>query len=135
MQRPLDEILSRFTPDGSAIDRDSLLFVVGRASARPNRTWMALAGALAVTQVLTLGLLWARSPVPPSAPAPEVAPAAVAPGAPSPLPETPPPGPLALKSLSPLLDENLPTESGTDNLVPDDTPLRAFVGTAALAVD
>ena len=46
MSEPLAERLSRFTPDGSGLDRDALLFAAGRASARPNRRWVALAAAL-----------------------------------------------------------------------------------------
>jgi hypothetical protein len=135
MQRPLDEILSRFTPDPSGIDRDALLFTAGRASARPNRLWIALAAGLAICQVLTLGLLWPRSPVAPSIPAPEVSSPSGAPSAPSPLPEPALRGPFVLNSRSPLLDENLPTNPGSDALIPDDPPLRAFVGTSALAED
>jgi hypothetical protein len=36
------------------------LFAAGRASVRPNRRWMALAGALAACQLVSLGLLWPR---------------------------------------------------------------------------
>jgi hypothetical protein len=54
------ERLSRFTPDGTGLDRDGLLFAAGRASARPNRRWVALAGGLAACQLLTLTLLWPR---------------------------------------------------------------------------
>jgi hypothetical protein len=53
--------LSRFTPDSSGLDRDALLFAAGRASARPNRRLLALAGLLTASQVLTLGIfLWSR---------------------------------------------------------------------------
>jgi len=52
--------LSRFTPDGTGLDRDGLLFAAGRASARPNRRWAALAAGLAACQLLTLTLLWPR---------------------------------------------------------------------------
>src|SRR5260370_244631 len=54
------ERLSRFTPDGSGLDRDALLFAAGRASVRPHRGWIVAAGALAACQVLTLALLWPR---------------------------------------------------------------------------
>jgi hypothetical protein len=63
------EPLSRFTPDAGGLDRDALLFAAGRASARPHRLWMAVAVALAVTQVLTLVLLWPH-PAPPAVSAP-----------------------------------------------------------------
>jgi hypothetical protein len=62
MSEPLAERLSRFTPDASGLDRDALLFAVGRASARPNRRWIALAGALAACQLLTLVSLWPHTP-------------------------------------------------------------------------
>jgi hypothetical protein len=51
------ERLSRFTP-ASGLDRDALLFSAGRASARPSRPWMALAGVLTATQLMSLVLLW-----------------------------------------------------------------------------
>jgi hypothetical protein len=58
MSEPFLERLSRFTPDAGKLDRDALLFAAGRASARPNRGWIAVASALASTQVLSLVLLW-----------------------------------------------------------------------------
>jgi hypothetical protein len=62
MSKPLADILSRFTPDGASLDRDTLLLAAGRASARPNRRWQVLAGALAVCQLLTLMGLWPKTP-------------------------------------------------------------------------
>ncbi len=62
MSEPLAERLSRFTPDAGKLDRDALLFAAGRASARPGRRWMALTGALAASQLLTLLFLWPRTP-------------------------------------------------------------------------
>jgi len=53
---PLIRQLSKLTPDGAALDRDALLFAAGKASARPNRRWMALAGTLAASQMVVLGL-------------------------------------------------------------------------------
>src|SRR5713226_4446230 len=58
MREPIIERLSRFTPDGSGLDRDAILYAAGRASARPNRNWMALAGSLAACQLVTLVILW-----------------------------------------------------------------------------
>jgi hypothetical protein len=58
MSEPFIERLSRFTPDAGGLDRDALLYAAGRASARPNRAWIALAAALALTQPLSLVLLW-----------------------------------------------------------------------------
>ncbi len=60
MREPIIERLSRFTPDGSGLDRDAILYAAGRASARPNRNWMALAGSLAACQLVTLVILWPR---------------------------------------------------------------------------
>jgi hypothetical protein len=65
MSEPFLERLSRFTPDAGSLERDALLFAAGRRSARPNRGWIALAAALAATQVLSLVLLW-PSPAPPA---------------------------------------------------------------------
>src|SRR5258708_51910 len=62
------EQLKRFTPDRGGLDRDALLFSAGRAAARPNRRWMALAGALAACQLVSLGLLWSRTSGPASGP-------------------------------------------------------------------
>jgi hypothetical protein len=58
------ERLSRFTPDAGSLDRDAMLFAAGRASARPNRGWIALASVLASTQALSLALLWPTSAPP-----------------------------------------------------------------------
>jgi len=60
MREPIIESLSRFTPHGSGLDRDAILFAAGRATARPNRGWMALAAALAACQLVTLAILWPR---------------------------------------------------------------------------
>src|SRR5271155_5763696 len=60
------ERLTRFTPDAGGLIRDALLFAAGRSSVRPNRGWKTLAGLLAVTQALSLVLLWPR-PTPPAA--------------------------------------------------------------------
>jgi hypothetical protein len=61
MSEPFLERLSRFTPHAGGLDRDSLLYAAGRASARNHRVWIALAAALAVTQPLSLILLWPRA--------------------------------------------------------------------------
>jgi hypothetical protein len=74
MSEPLER-LSRFTPDAGGLDRDGLLYAAGRASARPNRGWITLAAGLALTQTLTLVLLWPRPALPtaqlPLPPAPD----------------------------------------------------------------
>jgi hypothetical protein len=64
MSEPNLERLSQFTPNAGGLDRDQLLFAIGRASALPNRVWMSLAAALACTQVLGLALLGPRTIAP-----------------------------------------------------------------------
>jgi len=129
MPEPFAERLSRLTPDGAGLDRDALLFAAGRASARPNRLWQALAAALAVGQVVTLVLLWPR---PPDAPPPP----AVAP-TPAPAVEPPPatPEPPRSWAFGPRLANepgDLPPPAASGVLVPDDPPLRAFSAPNAL---
>jgi hypothetical protein len=70
MSKPLLQRLSQFTPDGSGLDRDALLYAAGRASARPNRGWLVAVGALAACQLLTLALLLPRTKSPPERPSP-----------------------------------------------------------------
>ena len=64
MSEPFFERMSRFTPHAGGLDRDSLLYAAGRASARTNRAWIALTAALAVTQPLSLFLLWPHAAPP-----------------------------------------------------------------------
>src|SRR5439155_15580427 len=66
MPEPIIERLSRFTADGSGLDRDALLFAAGRASARPNRGWMLATGSLIVCQLLMLTILWPSPAIPES---------------------------------------------------------------------
>jgi hypothetical protein len=125
MSEPLAERLSRFTPDGSGLDRDELLFAAGRASARPNRAWAALAGVLAAGQLLTLALLWPRA-APPAVP-PYVAPQPIqVVEAPSPPPARDPSVLWSLRQR--LLDGagGLPRPTPTAAMVPSGPPLRAF---------
>src|SRR5947209_8076619 len=72
---PVIRQLSKFTPDGAGLDRDALLFAAGRASARPNRRWLALVGFLAASQLAVLGLLLLpqRQQVMPSSIVPQLA--------------------------------------------------------------
>jgi hypothetical protein len=126
MSESFPERLSRFTPDGAGLDRDALLFAAGRASARPGRSWMALAGALAASQVLTLVFLWPRTP-----PASQFGPSGP---------------PLAVESTNPSMDpsswlslrervfgdeRDLTATPPDDSLVPADPPLRAFTAAPA----
>ncbi len=54
--------LSTFTPDGSGLDRDAILFAAGKASVRPSQRWKALAAVLAASQLASLALLIAMRP-------------------------------------------------------------------------
>ncbi len=58
MSENFAERLGHLLPEAGGFDRDALLVAAGRATARPNRGWIALAGVLASSQVLTLALLW-----------------------------------------------------------------------------
>jgi hypothetical protein len=126
---PSVERLTRFTPDAGGLDRDALLFAAGRASARPNRAWVALAAVLAAAQVLTLVLLWPR-PAPPASPMPPSSPPAVL--------EPPPvsgerPDLLTLQRR--LLESpagDLPPPAGVDPLVESAAPLRASSAPSAV---
>jgi hypothetical protein len=127
MSEPSLERLSRFTPDAGGLDRDALLYAAGRASARPNRGWITLAVALAVSQAMTLVLLWPR-PAPPAARPP-------LPAADSPLPSSFPERPTSDSPDSPNLwsvrhglvgskTDDHPTDAGT--FIESGPPLRAF---------
>jgi hypothetical protein len=129
MSEPVVERLSRFTPDAGGLDRDALLFAAGRASARPNRIWIALAAALAVSQALTLTLWWLQ-PAPPVAHLPVPAPSQSAPPMP-PEPVTPDssesPGHWSARRNVLGLDlEDRPTPAPAGNFVESGPPLRAF---------
>ena len=121
MSEPFAERLSRFTPNGSGLDRDALLFAAGRASVRPGRRWRVVSGALAASQLLTLVFLWPHMPSAPSVvPAPPVA---VEPPLPSLAPAAPRSWAVNRRMLNEL--DDLPPPAGSDNLVPDDPLLRA----------
>jgi hypothetical protein len=70
MSKPFSDRLSQFTPDGSALDRDALLFAAGRASARPNRGWVFGVCVLAACQAMTLALLLPKATSPLGRPSP-----------------------------------------------------------------
>lgn len=125
MPEDLAERLSRFTPDGSGLDRDALLFAAGRASVRPTRRWAAGAGALAACQVLTLVLLWPR-PVPPSTPpgTPASSPTLIERAAPSPPSDPDELGALTRRVLRSGA-EDLAPPAPVEALAPADTPLNA----------
>ncbi|WP_020467900.1 hypothetical protein [Zavarzinella formosa] len=66
MSESVDPItkLVRLTPGRGGLDRDAVMFAAGRGSVRPSRLWPAIAGLLAISQVVTLCLLWPKSPEP-----------------------------------------------------------------------
>jgi hypothetical protein len=119
---PVARLLSRFTPDSSALDRDALLFAAGRASVPPGRRWMALAGALAASQAVTLGLLlWSGQA--PTAVGPPVT-VEVEPSR-QPAPEVPTPEASGIWRVF-ATDGSLPAETAAEHLMPPEPPLRAF---------
>ena len=84
---PVTDRLARFTP-AAGLDRDALLFEAGRQSARPSRLWPLAAGLLAVSQAVTLVVLW-----PPESPAPAMSPTVPPAVGPVPDPTFPPASP------------------------------------------
>jgi hypothetical protein len=132
MSEPVAERLSRFTPERGGLDRDALLFAAGRASARPSRGWMALAGALAASQMLTLALFWPR-PLPSGS---DVVADAVA-VAPAEVLSSPEPAPSALWALRQrLLEPGQPApEPAAQDVIPDPPPLRVFPVSSDLLLD
>ena len=134
MPEPLAERLSAFTPDGSGLDRDGLLFAAGKASARPNTWWVALAGLLVACQVATLVWLWPKPTPQLGAPAPAPA---QAPAEPDEHPASPPessPAPRMADSRRWTEEPRSPRPIPARSLVPDAPPLRAFAA-APLPVD
>jgi hypothetical protein len=126
MSEPLPKGLNRFTPNPGGLDRDALLFAAGRASARTSRVWKVAAGALAVSQLLTLMLLWPRPAPPAVAPAPSpVAPAVIEPVVPA---ESDTDGPrlLSLRRNLPGSAADLSDGQGVEDLIESGPPLRAF---------
>jgi hypothetical protein len=124
MSQPLSERLSQFTPDGSGLDRDALLFAAGRASARPNRGWMVVAGALAACQLLTLTVVWPKNPAPIDMPRSLAMRHESAKGT--------PPSPADVSELSALSmqffnskDDDFPPAVPVANLIPSEPPLTS----------
>ncbi len=124
MSDPIEERLGRLTPAGSGLDRTALLFAAGRASARPNRPWQALAGALVALQVVTLVLLWPHPlAAPDSGPAPgprvaDVAPSPHSPAGPSSL--------LQQRTLAIQSEGEWPLPTATDTTATPEESLHAF---------
>jgi hypothetical protein len=123
MSESFAERLSRFTPDASGLDRDALLFAAGRASVRPGKRWMAIAGALAASQLLTLLFLWPRQPeaAPLGIPTP-----AIAVESESPLAPPDPSSWIALRERVLAAVGDLPSPAAEDSLMPAQPPLRPF---------
>jgi hypothetical protein len=137
MSEPFVERLSRFTPDAGGLDRDALLFAAGRGSARPNRAWVTLAAGLAVTQVVSLVLLWPRPGTPAALTQGANAPRSESSESGRPAPDPPVEPPSSDPPESPALwtvrhsllesepdDRSEPADSGT--LIDSGPPLRAF---------
>jgi hypothetical protein len=127
MHESLVENLSRFTPDGSALDRDALLFAAGQASVRrPVRTWGVLVGTLAACQLLTLVLLWPQSKPDTDRFAEGPPPAAILAEAAASADLN---DPTSLQTLTQRLmksqDGDLPREASSESLVTESPPLRA----------
>jgi hypothetical protein len=136
MHESLAEQLSRFTPDGSGLDRDALLFAAGQASVpRPTRTWGVLVGALAACQLLTLVLLWPESKGP------------LGPVAQGPVAVTTPTGAVSVDADNPTTLANLtsrtiqspsgdlPAATTVDHLADATPPLRAFAPSSFIGLD
>jgi hypothetical protein len=131
MSRPVDEILSRFSPDTSGLDRDALVFAAGRASARPNRRYAALAACLAVSQAITLGALGYQlaGHKPGVVPRDSSVPAAPA-QPPIPAESSPADESLAVGLRAGAVSIDLSRTKGSADLVPDGPPLYAWSVTA-----
>jgi hypothetical protein len=127
MRDPIIEKLSRFTADGSGLDRDAILFAAGRASARPNRGWQVATGGLVACQLVTLALLWPRSAIPVS---PSVEPGLPMPMAIASLPERTDQAVLGVLSRGLLVsgDVDLPPLTVEGVMIQSDPPLHAYVG-------
>ena len=135
MRDPIIEKLSRFSADGSGLDRDALLFAAGRASARPNRGWILATGSLVVCQLLTVTLLWPNPATTPLSPS-------VEPIATAPLPISFGPAPsdaaepgLLTRQLLQSGAEDLPSPVVASPMVPNDPPLHAFVGSIPVGLE
>jgi hypothetical protein len=124
MPEPIIDRLSQFTPNGSSLDRDALLFAAGRASVHPNRGWMALAGMLATSQVMTLALFWLRP-----TPSVLVESSELSSGIVMKIPHAPPDASelgVLNRALVASKDAELPPSYPTDDLVPDEPMIHAF---------
>jgi hypothetical protein len=126
MSDPLTALLSKWTPDASGLDRETLLFAAGRASARPNRRWMALAAALAASQLGTILLLWLPTK-PIALRMPDAVPGVANSSASADQPDSGEDGsiPFAMRRLALATESNLPPTSALDPLPPDEPPLQA----------
>ena len=132
MPEPIIDRLSQFTPNGSSLDRDALLFAAGRASVHPNRGWMAIAGVLAATQAMTLALFVLRPP----AAAPNSTLGTVATVIEI---RHPPANATELGALNHALlaskDADLPPTYPSDDLIPDEPMIHAFAAPLPKGLD
>ncbi|HZU35774.1 MAG TPA: hypothetical protein VFA18_07695 [Gemmataceae bacterium] len=131
MHESMIDKLSRFTPNGSGLDRDTLLIAAGRASAPRRRCWATLAGILAAAEVLTLVCLWPRALVPGT-------PMATAPPAPSVLVPSRSSfadaanGPFVAERVLTAKDGQLPPPILVEKLIAPDPPLQALAAHSAV---
>jgi hypothetical protein len=132
MNEPFADRLSRFTPADTGLDRDALLFAAGQASVRPSRTWPLLTSALAITQVVTLVLLWPR--VPEQEVRPSLSPAEVVVASPQPSSVIPQRWALRQHMLS-NEGELPPSPAPEEALAPENPPLRAGAFLTSMSVD
>jgi hypothetical protein len=133
MSESLVEHLKRFTPDGTGVDRDTLLFEAGRASVRPDRRWPALTGLLALSQALTLLMLVARPDSTPPVDRPQPAVARVE-REPVSLPSERNQS-WALRRQALEQDVDLSPRVKEQDLIPDSKPLSAWLSPRSTPVD
>jgi hypothetical protein len=127
MSEPLEERLSRFTPDATGLNRDALLFTAGRVSVHPRRRWPALAGVLAVSQLLTIVCLWPRTPLSPSPEMPFITTESILPNPKfTPAPKPDPSEWRVLRQRIQDTDVDYSTPPSDEPMVPKEPPLRAF---------
>lgn len=122
----MSERLSRFTPNATGLDRDAILFAAGRRAARGSWAWKAAAGLLALSQAVTLVVLWPTEP-PAGPPVAGPPPTAEAPAVPVVPPPASPPADLWTAGSRPdVLRE--PPRSTTVEFVESESPLTAGSG-------
>lgn len=120
-ERDVIRKLAQFTPTPAGFDRDTLLFNAGRASVR-RRWWLVpVVALLAITQAVTLVVLWPAGPPTLSPVAPEVSTPRSDGNEPSPIPANS----LAQWNQYIRTDGELPPLANSLDLKPDHAPLTA----------